>query len=99
MGENISEADKIGTRDKMQAMKLMLEINRMKQEAIANPDKVIDYNLQDELNDLSVDAIQHLIATSKKKKKVETDEEGNPIEEERESIIDDFRWLGQWRPL
>ena len=81
IGENLAEADKIGTRDKMQVIKLMLELTKMKQESFANPDKVIDaVDIQEDLSNLSVDAIQQLINSSKKPK--ETNEDKNDIVEE-----------------
>ena len=43
--ENVVEADKIGTRDKLQVVKLIMEIQKMKQESIANPDNIIDINI------------------------------------------------------
>lgn len=67
IGENIAEADKIGTRDKMKAVQLIMELHKMKQESMTNPDKIIDaVDIQEDLSNLSVDAIQQLISSSKK---------------------------------
>lgn len=67
IGENLAEADKIGTRDKIQVAKLLMELNKMKREAIADPSNVIDaVDIQEDLSSLSVDTIQKLLKTSQK---------------------------------
>ena len=83
IGENMAESDKIGTRDKLQVVKLMLEINKMKQETAIGANNIIDYDIQDQLNDLSVDAIKQLINSSKKKK-------SDDGEEGKETVSDNF---------
>lgn len=88
MGENIAEGDKIGTRDKMQAAKLLMEINKMKQESIANPDSIIDYNIQDQLDDLSADTIKLMLEAKKKSKNLGNESE-NSVNEEFAKIYSD----------
>ena len=85
IGENIAEAEKISTRDKMQAAKMIVEINRMKQEAFVNSN-VIDYNdIQDQFSDLSVDTIKAMLNTSKNRSKA------NEAQAEQAEIIDEFK--------
>ena len=83
IGDNLAEADKIGTRDKLQAAKMIMELNKMKQDGINDPDKIIDAtDIQEDLSSLSVEAIQRLIESTKKK--------DNPAKEEKDGIIEEI---------
>lgn len=82
IGDNVAEADKIGTRDKLQAAKMIMELNKMKQEGISDPDKIIDaVDIQEDLSSLSVDTIQKLLESTKKK-------DGN--RERKEELIEEI---------
>lgn len=82
VGENIAEAEKLGKKDKLQVVKLLLEINQMKQNMISNPKEIIDaIDVQEQLNELSVETIQKMIEVSNDKEKQKKED---LIEEVRE---------------
>lgn len=85
IGENIAEAEKIGTRDKLQVAKMLIDLNKMKQEGMSDPNKIIDaVDIQEDLSNLSVDTIQKLIKSSQKPT-TETKEKGELVDEINEA--------------
>lgn len=65
MDENVAEVDKLSTKDKTQVAKMLIDINNLKREALANPTIECEIiNVEEELKDLSVSSIQKLLEES-----------------------------------
>lgn len=60
--ENVPISDRLKTMDKVNVAKMLIDLNRMKAEALLNPVDVIDMPIEDELKDLSVKTIKNLLA-------------------------------------
>lgn len=66
IGENVAEADKIQTKDKMTAARMIMDIHKMKQEGFQDPDNVIDVDIQEQFENLSVETLKQMLTTSQK---------------------------------
>lgn len=68
MDENVSLADTLSTKDKLSVAKILIELNSLKREALANPE-IIDYTeVEEQLKDLSVNSIKQMLSNANSKK-------------------------------
>lgn len=75
MDVNVAEADKLNVKDKIGIAKMLVEINEKKSKAVIDPENIIDVDINEELENLSVDAIHQLIASSNNGKTRKTKED------------------------
>ena len=75
MDVNVAEADKLNVKDKIGIAKMLVEINEKKSKAVVDPENIIDVDINEELENLSVDAIHQLIASSNNGKTRKTKED------------------------
>lgn len=59
--ENVPIADRLEPRDKLKAVQLLLEVNKMKSAIIQNPAEITNINIETQIKNLSVDAIKSLL--------------------------------------
>lgn len=67
-GENTVFADQLETTDKLNVVKLLIELNKIKKESIVNPQTIMQINIETQLKELSVDAVQSLLKSIKSDK-------------------------------
>lgn len=66
---NTAEADRLKPRDKLEVVRIIMDLHKMKNEAILqNPSGIMQKDIETELKDLSVDTIKSLIAERGKDK-------------------------------
>lgn len=81
IGENIADAEKITTKDKLSAAKMILDIHKMKQEGLNNPDNIIDIDVSAQLKDLSAETLKAMLDTSERQRQAKIEEEQKPFVE------------------
>lgn len=64
MDENTAIVDQYKPKEKLEIAKLIIEVNKLKQNALTQPIIMDAVDIQEQLQDLSVDTIQRLIDTS-----------------------------------
>lgn len=69
--DNVPLADRLKTREKLDVIKMLMDLNVMKSKCIENPSTLNNSDLDREIKELSVDTIKQLLNTSgvKEKKK------------------------------
>lgn len=69
--DNVPLADRLKTREKLDVIKMLMELNVMKSKCIENPSTLNNNDLDKEIKELSVDTIKQLLSASgvKEKKK------------------------------
>lgn len=80
--ENVPIADRLKTKDKLEVAKMIIDLNKLKANALEQPQILDAVVIEDQLKDLSVESIQHLINVSANSEKVEND---------REEVIEQIR--------
>lgn len=61
--EGVPIADQLDKKDKLTAMKLLLQVKEMKGEAVADPKTLDSVQIEDQLKELSIDTIKALISS------------------------------------
>jgi len=62
-GENVLEADKLSTKEKLQVIGMIINLNMNMKEAFINPAKLTNADIETQLKTLSVDTIRNMINT------------------------------------
>lgn len=60
-GENVPIADQLKTTEKLRVVELLLRLNEMKMNGMSNPSNILHQNLEAQIKNLSVGAIQQLL--------------------------------------
>lgn len=79
--DKVPEVDRLDTKQKMEAMRLLLDINELKTNMVEDPKVVEVIEVKEQLKDMSVEAIKALLEQGKK-----MDSENN----EKEKIIEEL---------
>lgn len=93
--DQVPEADRLSTKDKMTALGQLLDINAKKQQILEEADDEEIIDVSDDVENLSVDAIKNLLNKSKSKD-TENDEKErliNVIDEDSMLSNDDLKYL------
>lgn len=63
---NVSLSDRLSARDKLAAARMLMDLNKMKQEAVVDPRTVIDVvDTEEMLKEMNVDSIEEMINNTK----------------------------------
>lgn len=84
---NVPVSEKLAPRDKLNAIKMLMELNKMKSEVLSNPKNIITVDTEDILKEMNVDSIQEMINNTKKAEEILT-EKSKLIEKIREQNQD-----------
>lgn len=82
MDENVPIVERLKTKEKLDVVKLLMEVNKLKQNAMSQPQTIDAVVIEEQLKDLSVESIQHMIAISGDPKNIQ----------EKEDIIQEIHW-------
>ena len=63
---NVASADRLRTSDKLKVVQMLIDLNKMKIEAMQNPDIIMARNIDKKLKDLSIETIKDLLAKTKR---------------------------------
>ena len=63
---NLPSIDKLKTADKLKVLQMLIDLNKMKIEAMQNPEIIMSKNIDSQLKSLSIETIKDLITTTKK---------------------------------
>ena len=77
--DKVPDADRLSSKEKMDAMKMLLDINAAKAEIVNDPAKAEIIDVESQVKTLSVDSIKSLLKQSK---------ENDAVTEEKEKMID-----------
>lgn len=66
---NVPIADRLTSSEKLKVIDIMLKITEMKAEGMAQPEIIIEKDLDEQIKDLSVDTIKHLLEQKSDKNK------------------------------
>lgn len=80
--ENVPIADRLSTKEKLDVAKMIIDLNKLKANSLEKPQILDAVVIEDQLKDLSVESIQHLINVSANSEKEE---------ESRQEVIDQIR--------
>jgi len=67
--ENVPLADRVKTMDKVRIAQMLIDLQLYKNQAIDNPDELLDFNIEGEIKELSVKSIKMLLYQKKKEDK------------------------------
>lgn len=76
---NVPLAEQIKPSEKVEVAKLLIKLNELKNESINTPGKLIEKDLDEQLQSLSVETIKQLLETNDSKKLLQIDELNNII--------------------
>lgn len=82
MDENVPIAERLKTKEKLDVIKLLMEVNKLKQNALSAPQTIDAVVIEEQLKDLSVDSIQQLIVAASDPKNIK----------EKEEVIQQIHW-------
>lgn len=82
MDENVPIVERLKTKEKLDVIKLILDVNKLKQNAMSQPEYIDAVSIEEQLKDLNVETIQRMIAVSGDPKTIE----------EKEKIIQQIKW-------
>ena len=77
--EFVPDADRLKTTDKLRVAQMLIDLNDFKRNAYADPNAVMTLNIEDQLKEISVDAIKRLIYSTSK----DSDDKDKVIDEIR----------------
>lgn len=80
--ENVPIIERLKTKDKLEVAKMIIDLNKLKANALEKPEILDAVVIEDQLKDLSVESIQNLINISANSEKVE---------KEREEVINEIQ--------
>lgn len=63
---NVASADRLKNGDKLKVAQMLIDLNKMKIDAMQNPDLIMNKNIDNQLKSLSIKTIQDLIYNDKK---------------------------------
>ena len=63
---NLPSADKLKTADKLKVLQMLIDLNKMKIEAMQNPEVIMSKNIDSQLKNLSIETIKDLLTTTRK---------------------------------
>lgn len=63
--QDVAERDKLPTKDKLAVAKMIIDLNKLKQDAFGDPKKVEAIEIQGEVKDMSVEELKSLIEKTK----------------------------------
>lgn len=94
MDENVSLSDTLSTKDKLAVAKILIELNTLKRDALANPE-IIDYTeVEEQLKDLSVNSIKQMLSNANSKKsREEKDKILEAIQETHDFSTEEMAYL------
>lgn len=72
-GINVPVADQLSTVQKLQVVRLLIDLNKTKQESLQNPAELAAKTIEAELKELSVDSIRHILSKTDKTEKADID--------------------------
>lgn len=64
--ENIPDADRLKTTDKLKVAQMLIDLNDYRRDAFNNPETIMSIPIEEQLKDLSVETIKQLIYSTKK---------------------------------
>lgn len=77
--DQVPEADKLSTKDKLPVVKLLMELNQMKTDIHNNPNIIDEMEIERNIKDLSVKSIKQLLLTSHNESREDKEEIINQI--------------------
>ena len=80
--ENVPIVERLKTKDKLEVAKMIIDLNKLKANALEKPQILDAVVIEDQLKDLSVESIQNLINVSANSEKVE---------KERQEVINEIQ--------
>lgn len=86
--EGVGLADQLNSKDKLNAMKLLLEVKQMKSDTLVNPTIIDNMPVQEQLDQLSTDTIKAMLETMNTKKE---DIESNVVV--RQNVINQLKGI------
>lgn len=63
--ENVSFVDRLSSKEKLDAIKLLMSVKEFKSNMVANPSEVIDVSLDDTIKNMSINSIKSLLNSKK----------------------------------
>lgn len=89
------EVDRLSPKEKMEAMRLLIDINELKEKVIDDPKTVEVIEVQEQIKDLSVESIKALLAQGKQMDVENSEKEKLISEIDKDSTLsnDDLRYL------
>ena len=78
--ENVPMSDRLDSKDKLKVAQMIIEINKLKSESVADPDVIEAIDITDQIKDLSVKTIKKMITESKENAKSSSSEKEEVIE-------------------
>ena len=80
--ENVPSVDRVSSMDKVQIVKLLIDLNDRQQNALNNPNSIMKFDIEEKVKNLSVTEIKSLLSMSK-------NEENDKMKKDLISKIDD----------
>ena len=84
--EDVGEADRLTGKDKLQAAKLIMDLNKMKAEAYKNPRIIENVDYEEQIQDLSPEQLRQLIQSTMSNSR-EAKEARQQLDDEKEALI------------
>ncbi len=95
--EDVPEDDKLGSKDKLQVAKLIIELNKLKTESFNNPKIIESVDFEEHVQDLDVDQLKQLIETTRKPNREEKKNQQD-IDALKTQIINELNVGGYFDP-